>query len=123
MIPLTIPELSGNEWKYVKECLDTGWVSMAGAYVDKFEKIVAEYTGTNYSVAAVNGTCALDIALKLSSVQRDDYVIVPNITFIASANSIKYQNANPLLIDVDPETWQMDIDLLEQFLRDRKSVV
>jgi aminotransferase in exopolysaccharide biosynthesis len=116
MIPLTIPELSGNEWKYVKECLDTGWVSMAGAYVDQFEKIVAEYTGAKYAVAVVNGTCALDITLKMSGVKADDYVIVPNITFIASANSVKYQKANPIFIDVDPQTWQMDLDLLEGFL-------
>ena len=67
MIPL--PELSGNEWKYVKECLDTGWVSMAGAYVDKFEAITAEYTGVKSTVAAVNGTCALDIALQLAGVE------------------------------------------------------
>ncbi len=116
MIPLTIPELSGNEWKYVKECLDTGWVSMAGAYVDNFEKVVSEYTGTKIAVAAVNGTCALDIALQLAGVKANDYVIVPNITFIASANSVKYQNANPILIDVDQQTWQMDLDLLERYM-------
>ena len=107
MIPLTIPELSGNEWKYVKECLDTGWVSMAGAYVDKFEKVVAEYTGVKYAVAAVNGTCALDISLKLAGVVTGDYVIVPNITFIASANSVKYQNANPIFIEIKSNSpWQ-----------------
>ncbi len=116
MIPLSIPHIAGNEWKYVKDCLDTGWVSMAGAYVDKFEKIVAEYAGAKYGVAAVNGTAALDISLKLVGVERDDYVIVPNITFIASANAVKYQSANPIFVDIDPKTWQMDLDLLEQFL-------
>lgn len=116
MIPLTIPKISGNEWKYVKECLDTGWVSMAGAYVDKFEKIIADYTGAKYAVAAVNGSCALDISLQLAGVKEDDYVIVPNITFIASANTVKYQNASPIFIDIDPQTWQMDLDLLESFL-------
>ena len=122
MIPLTIPELSGNEWKYVKECLDTGWVSMAGAYVNQFEKEVAEYTGSRIAVAAVNGTCALDIALQLAGVKANDYVIVPNITFIASANSVKYQNANPILIDVDQQTWQMDLDVLERFMESETEI-
>lgn len=122
MIPLTIPEISGNEWKYVKQCLDTGWVSMAGAYVEKFEKKVSEYTGVKHGIAAVNGTCALDISLKLIGVIPNDYVIVPNITFIASANSVKYQNANPIFIDVDPQTWQIDLGLLESFLKTKTKI-
>lgn len=123
MIPLSIPHIAGNEWKYVKECLDTGWVSMAGAYVDKFEKIVAEYAGAKYGVAAVNGTAALDVSLKLVGVERDDFVIVPNITFIASANAVKYQSANPIFVDIDPKTWQMDLDLLEKFLEEQTYIV
>lgn len=116
MIPLTIPEISGNEWKYVKECLDTGWVSMAGAYVNRFENSVADFVSANYGIAAVNGTTALHVALRVIDVEEDDYVIVPNITFIASLNAIKYLKANPILIDVDKDTWQMDLTLLEEFL-------
>ncbi len=118
MIPLSIPYLDGNEWKYIKECLDTNWVSSVGSYVNLFEEKVAAYVGSKYAVATSNGTAALHISLILSGVSSDDYVIVPNITFVASLNSIKYCNANPILIDIDPETWQMDLDLLEGFLKE-----
>jgi perosamine synthetase len=116
MLLLSGPNIAGNEWKYVKECLDTGWVSSVGSYVTKFENMVAEFAGCKYGVATSNGTTALHIALMLAGVQRDDYVIAPNVTFIASINSIKYTGADPILIDVDPQTWQMDLDLLEEFL-------
>jgi perosamine synthetase len=116
MILLSGPNISGNEWKYVKECLDTAWVSSVGSYVDKFERMVADFAGAKYGIAAVNGTAALHIALELSGVKRNDYVIAPNITFIASINAIKYTKALPILIDIDPQTWQMDLDLLADFL-------
>jgi perosamine synthetase len=116
MLLLSGPNIAGNEWKYVKECLDTGWVSSVGSYVTKFENMVAEFAGCKYGVATSNGTTALHIALILAGVQRDDYVIAPNVTFIASINAIKYTGADPILIDVDPQTWQMDLDLLEEFL-------
>lgn len=115
-IPLSVPNMAGNEWKYVKDCLDTGWISSVGSYVTQFEQMVADFAGAKYGVAAVNGTAALHISLLLSGVQRDDYVILPNLTFVASANSIKYLGAEPLLIDADPLLWQMDLDLLEEFL-------
>lgn len=116
MIPLSVPNIAGNEWKYVKDCLDTGWISSVGSYVNKFEQMVAEFAGAKYGIAAVNGTAALHIALQLSGVKQGDYVILPNLTFVASANSIKYCGADPLLIDADPNLWQMDLDLLETFL-------
>ena len=116
MIPLSVPNIAGNEWKYVKDCLDTGWISSVGSYVTQFEQMVADFAGAKYGVAAVNGTAALHIALLLSGVRQNDYVILPNLTFVASANSIKYLGADPLLIDADPDLWQMDLDLLEEFL-------
>lgn len=116
MIPLSVPHLDGNEWKYVKECLDTGWVSTAGAYVNRFEAAVAEYTGAKHAVACMNGTSGLHLSLQLLGVQQGDYVILPNLTFVASANAIHYTGAEPLLIDVSPNTWQMDLGLLEEFL-------
>jgi aminotransferase in exopolysaccharide biosynthesis len=116
LIPLSVPNIAGNEWKYVKECLDTGWISSVGSFVTQFEQMVADFAGAKYGVAAVNGTAALHIALLLTGVKRDDYVILPNLTFVASANSIKYLGAEPLLIDADPNLWQMDLDLLEEFL-------
>jgi len=116
LIPLSVPNMAGNEWKYVKDCLDTGWISSVGSYVTRFEQMVADFAGAKYGVAAVNGTAALHIALLLSGVKQNDYVILPNLTFVASANSIKYLGADPLLIDADPDLWQMDLDLLEEFL-------
>lgn len=116
LIPLSVPNIAGNEWKYVKDCLDTGWISSVGSYVTQFEQMVADFAGAKYGVAAVNGTAALHIALILSGVKQNDYVILPNLTFVASANSIKYLGADPLLIDADPNLWQMDLDLLEEFL-------
>lgn len=116
MLLLSGPNIAGNEMKYVKECLDTGWVSSVGSYVTKFENMLAEYSGCKYGVATSSGTTALHISLLLAGVKREDYVIAPNVTFIASINSIKYTGADPILIDVDPQTWQMDLDLLEEFL-------
>jgi perosamine synthetase len=116
MILLSGPNISGNEWTYVKECLDTAWVSSVGAYVDRFERMVADFAGAKYGIAAVNGTAALHIALELSGVKRNDYVIAPNVTFIASINAIKYTKAKPILMDIDPDTWQMDLNLLAEFL-------
>ena len=116
MLLLSGPNMAGNEWKYVKDCLDTGWVSSVGAYVDQFEKMSAEFVGTKYAVATSSGTTALHICLVMMDVNADDYVITPNITFIATCNSIKYTGANPLFIDTDAATWQMDLNLLEEFL-------
>ena len=116
MLLLSGPNIAGNEWKYVKECLDTGWVSSVGSYVEKFEKMTSEFVGSKYAVATSCGTSALHICLLLNGVGAGDYVIAPNVTFIATINSIKYTAADPLLIDVDPETWQMDLNLLKEFL-------
>jgi perosamine synthetase len=115
-IPLSVPNLAGNEWAYIKDCLDTNWVSSVGSYVNQFEKITAEFVGSKYAVATSNGTSALHIALKLAGVGQGDLVIAPNITFVATINAIKFTGAKPILIDIDPVTWQMDLDLMEGFL-------
>ena len=119
MILLSAPHIAGNEWQYVKDCLDTGWVSSVGAYVTQFENRVAEFSENKFGIAAVNGTAALHIALQLNGVERNDYVIVPNITFIASCNAIKYTSARLILMDVDAETWQMDLNLLVEFFESK----
>ena len=121
-ILLSVPNISGNEMKYVKECLETGWISSAGSYVEKFEERVADYAGAKYGIATANGTAGLHIALLLSGVKPNDYVIVSNLTFVASANAIKYTGAEPIFIDADPYTWQMDLDLLEEFLENKTSI-
>ena len=118
MIPLSVPYLNGNEWKYVKECLDTGWISSAGSFVNQFEEQIALFVGAKYGIACMNGTVGLHIAQILSGVTSDDHVIAPNITFIATLNAIKYTGASPILIDVDSKSWQMDLNLLETFLND-----
>jgi perosamine synthetase len=114
-IPLSVPNISGNEWNYVKECLDTAWISSAGGFVDQFETAVAEYSGSKYGISTVNGTSALHLALILAGVTADDYVILPNLTFVASANAIRYLGAEPIFVDVDKDLWQMDLSLLEAF--------
>ena len=115
MTLLSAPNISGNEWKYVKDCLDTAWVSSVGSYVNQFEEMIAEFTGATYAVATSNGTTALHISLLLAGVKSNDYVLVPNITFVATLNAIAYTGAHPILIDVEEDTWQMNIDLLENF--------
>ena len=100
-IPLSVPFIGGNEWKYVKECLDTGWISSAGKYVEKFEEDICKYTGSKYAVACINGTSALHISLMLSGVKPNDEVIVPTLTFIAPVNAVKYLNAHPIFMDAD----------------------
>jgi len=116
MLLLSGPNMAGNEWKYVKDCLDTGWVSSVGAYVDQFEKMTAAFAGTRYAVATSSGTTALHICLLITGVGAQDYVIAPNITFIATCNAIKYTGADPILIDTDAGSWQMDLNLLQSFL-------
>lgn len=118
MIPLSVPNLSGNELKYITECIETSWVSSVGSYVNRFENDLAEFVGSKFAISTVNGTAALHISLLLSGVTQNDYVIVPNITFIASTNVIKYLDASPIFIDIDQKTWQLDLELLESFLRD-----
>jgi len=116
-IPLCVPEIRGNEWKYVKDCLDTGWVSSVGSYVDRFEQAVAEAAGRKFAVATSNGTSALHVSLILAGVKPDEEVLVSDLTFIAPANAVRYVGAHPVLVDSEPDFWQMDLDLVESFLR------
>lgn len=115
-IPLCVPALHGNEWSYVKECLDTNWVSSVGPFVDRFEAGMAARVGTQHAVATVNGTAALHIALLVAGVQPDDEVLVSTLTFIAPANAIRYAGAWPVFIDAEPDYWQMDCRKLVDFL-------
>lgn len=117
-VPLCVPELRGREWEYVKDCLDTGWVSSVGSYVDRFEKMVADRVGVAHAVATVNGTSALHIALQIAGVERDDEVLVPTLTFIAPANAIRYVGAWPVFIDAEPDYWQWDAEKVRAFLEE-----
>ena len=106
----------GSEWQYVKDCLDTGWISSAGAYVNKFEEAIQNYTGVKYAIACMNGTAGLQVSLNLAGVTSNDIVIAPNLTFVATLNAISYSGAQIVLIDVCEDSWQMDIDLLQKWL-------
>ncbi len=123
MIALSFPHIGGNEWKYVKDCLDTGWISSAGSYVKDFENSVAQFSQTKHGVACVNGSAGLHVALQLCGVKADEYVITTNITFIATVNAIKYCNAMPILMDVNADDWQMDLDILENFLSAETEII
>lgn len=123
MIHLSVPLLNGNEWSYVKDCLDTGWISSAGSYVNRFEQDVANYVGAKYGVACMNGTVGLHIAQVLLGIGEGDHVLAPNITFIATLNAISYSGAEPILVDVCPKTWQMDLDLLESWLQENTEFI
>lgn len=114
-IPLSIPFLQGNEWQYIKECLDSGWVSSSGEMVNRFEQQIAEYTGSKYAVATINGTTALQIALQLVDVMPGDEVIIPTLTFIAPVNAIHYNNATPVFMDSD-DYFVVDIEKTIAFI-------
>lgn len=115
-IPLHAPRFVGNEKKYVSECIDSTFVSSVGAFVDKFEKQVAEFTGSKYAVATVNGTAALHISLILSGVSKGDEVITQPLTFIATCNAINYIGAHPVFVDVDKKSLGLSVEKLEGFL-------
>ena len=116
MIPLSVPNINGNEWQYVKDCIDTGWISSAGKYVNKFEEAIQNYTGIKYAIACMNGTAGLQISLKLAKVSANDIVIAPNLTFVATLNAISYSGAQITLIDICEDSWQIDVDLLQNWL-------
>jgi len=115
-IPLAVPEIRGNEWQYVKECLDTGWVSSVGSYVERLEKMVATQAGTKYAVATASGTSALHVSLLVAGVQPEDEVLVSTLTFIAPVNAIRYAGAFPVFIDAEPDYWQIDPARILEFI-------
>ena len=107
-VPLHAPEFRGREWDYLKDCLDTGWVSSVGAYVDRIERDLAEFTGVARAVAVVNGTAALDVCLRLAGVEPGDEVLLPALTFIATANAVTYRGATPHFVDSETATLGVD---------------
>ena len=118
MIPLSIPYIFNNEKKYVNECLETGWISSSGNFVNRFENVIADYVGSKHAVACMNGTVGLQISLILSGVNKDDIVIAPNLTFVATINAISYTGATPILFDINQKTWQIDAELIQDWLHD-----
>lgn len=124
VVPLHAPCFIGNEKKYLEECIDSTFVSSVGKFVDRFEDMVAEYTGAKRAVVCVNGTNALHMAMLLAGVERDDEVITQPLSFIATANAISYIGASAVFLDVDPDTMGLSpVKMREWLQEDRKSVV
>jgi perosamine synthetase len=110
------PSFNGNEWIYLKDCLESTYVSSVGKFVDQFENDLASYTGAKYAISVVNGTAALQIALKLSGVQSSDEVLIPALTFVATANAVSYCNAVPHFVDSEEQTLGIDASKLREYL-------
>jgi perosamine synthetase len=115
-VALHEPNFSGNEWAYLKECLDSTFVSSVGKFVDRFEADLAKYTGAKYAVAVVNGTSALHVGLKLADVRIGDEVLIPALTFVATANAVAYCGATPHFIDSEVGTLGIDSSKLREYL-------
>lgn len=108
LIPLTEPLLNGRELEYVTECIKSNWVSSLGTFVTRFEQEFAHYCGCEHGIAVSNGTVALHLALAVLGIGPGDEVIVPTLTFVATANAVRYTGATPVFVDSDPYTWNLD---------------
>ena len=115
-VALHEPRFDGNEWLYLKECLDSNYVSSVGKFVDQFEQSLANYTGAKYAISVVNGTAALQIALKLAGVNSGEEVLLPALTFVATANAISYLGAIPHFVDSEESSLGIDVLKLREYL-------
>ena len=122
MIPVNEPLLDGNEKKYLIECIDTGWISSEGPFVKKFEEGFSSFTGVKHGIAVCNGTAALETALYSLGVGKDDEVIMPAFTIISCATACIRLGARPVLVDIEPETWTMDVEKLRIKIEDEIEV-
>lgn len=113
-IPVCEPLLNGNELKYVDDAVRTGWISSSGDYVNKFESKFAEYVQSKYGIAVCNGTVALHLALVALGIGKNDEVIIPSFTMIATAFAVCYTGATPVFVDADKETWNIDVTKIEE---------
>jgi len=113
LIPVYMPDVSGNELEYVTDCIQSGWISSLGKYVSRFEGEFASICGVKHAIALANGTVALHLALLSLDIGPGDEVIMPPLTFVATANAVKYVGANPVFVDVDPTTWTIDPEKIE----------
>jgi len=118
VIPVCQPTLDGNERKYVLECMDTNWISSRGKFVDEFEEGFSHYCGVRFGITTNSGTTALHLALATMGLGEGDEVIIPSFTMISTANAITYLGAKPIVVDVEPETWNIDPDKIEAKITD-----
>lgn len=122
-VALHEPEFAGREWEYIKNCLDTGWVSSLGSYVDRIERDIASFVGCGHAVATSNGTSALHICLLLAGVGEGDEVLMPSLTFVATANAVAYCRAVPHFVDSETVSLGVDAAKLDAHLRDNAEIV
>ncbi len=123
MIPVCIPFIGEKELEYVVDCVETNWISSKGKYVEEFEERFAEYCGCKYGITTTSGTTALHLALASIGMRKDDEVIIPASTMIATAFAVIYCDATPVLVDAEPETWNMDVEKIEEKITDRTKAI
>ena len=123
MIPVCVPLLGEKELEYAIDCIKTNWISSKGKYVEEFEKKFANYCGCKYGITTTSGTAALHLALASIGVGRVDEIIIPTFTMIATTFAIVYCGAKPVLVDAEPETWNVDIDQIEDKITDRTKAI
>jgi perosamine synthetase len=123
IIPVCKPTLGGNELKYVQQAIETNWISSAGRFIRDFEARFAEICGVQYGIACANGTVAMHLAMATLGLEPGDEVIIPTFTMIATANAVTYCGARPVLVDMEPNYWQMDIDQVEAKITPRTKAI
>jgi perosamine synthetase len=123
MIPVNEPLLNGNEKKYLAECIDTGWVSSDGPFIAKFEDMMSSYVGARHGVAVCNGTAALEVAMAAIDIKPGDEVIIPSFTIISCAIAVIRRGGVPVLVDVEPDTWCMDIGQVKDKINGRTRAI
>jgi perosamine synthetase len=122
-IPVNEPLLNGNEKKYLNECIDTGWISSEGPFVEKFEKNFADKMGRKYGIAVTNGTSALDVAIEAIGIKKGDEIIIPTFTIISCVLQIVRCGAIPVLVDADPYTWNMNVSQIEEKINSKTRAI
>lgn len=123
IIPVCEPTLGGNEMKYVQQAIETNWISSAGKFISDFEAQFADYCGAKYGIACANGTVAMHLAMATLGLEPGDEVIIPTFTMIATANAVTYCGARPVLVDMEPEYWQMDLNQVEAKITPRTKAI
>jgi len=123
IIPVCEPTLSGNEMKYVQQAVETNWISSAGSFIRDFEERFAEACGTRYGIACANGTVAMHLAMATLGLEPGDEVIVPTFTMIATINAVTYCGAKPVLVDSEPDYWQMDVAQVAEKITPRTKAI
>src|ERR1044071_836088 len=122
-VSVSAPMLVGNQKAYVLDCLESSWISSSGKYVERFESSFADFSEARHAISCCNGTVALHLALVALGVGPGDEVIVPTLTFVATSNVVTYCGATPVFVDVDPETWTIDPDLIEDKITSRTRAI